>query len=84
MRYFLKPTALRDLKKFPKSIQKRIIGKLDFYASSPDPLDFAEIIHDKSLGCYRFRIGDYRIIFDLIKNDIIILVIGHRRDIYKK
>jgi mRNA interferase RelE/StbE len=84
MRYFLKPTALQDLRRFPKSEQKRIIKKLDFYASLPDPLKFAKSIHDKSLGCYRFRIGDYRIIFDLIKNDIIILVIGHRRDIYKK
>lgn len=84
MRYFLKPAALRDLKKFPKPVQKRIIGKLDFYANSLNALEFAEIIHDKSLGNYRFRVGNYRIIFDLIKNDIIILVIGHRRDIYRK
>ena len=84
MRYFLKPSALRDLKKFSKPVQKRIVGKLDFYARSPDPLGFAETIHDKSLGCYRFRVGDYRIIFDLIKDDIIILVIGHRKDIYKR
>jgi len=84
MRYFLKPSALQDLKRLSKSVQKRIIRKLDFYANSPDPIDFAEVIHDKSLGSYRFRVGDYRIIFDLIKNDIIVLMIGNRRDIYRK
>ncbi|MBU1200997.1 MAG: type II toxin-antitoxin system RelE/ParE family toxin [Nanoarchaeota archaeon] len=34
---------------------------------------------------YKFRVGDYRLIVDLIKNQLIVLVvkIGHRRNIYK-
>jgi mRNA interferase RelE/StbE len=35
------------------------------------------------IGAYRFRIGDYRIIFDIDGENIVILRIGHRRDIYK-
>ena len=38
---------------------------------------------DKKLGEYRFRIGDYRVIFDTVKESIIILSIGHRKDIYQ-
>ncbi len=35
------------------------------------------------IGTYRFRIGDYRVIFDIYGEDIVILRIGHRRSIYK-
>jgi mRNA interferase RelE/StbE len=39
---------------------------------------------DPKLGTYRFRIGDYRVIFDIEGKDIVVLRVGHRRDIYKK
>lgn len=84
MQYYFKPGALKGLKKLPRTVQRRIIAKLDFYIASSDPLRFAESLKDKSLGGYRFRIGDYRIIFDVDSNGVIILLVGHRRDIYKK
>jgi mRNA interferase RelE/StbE len=36
------------------------------------------------LGAYRFRIGDYRVVFDLEGDEIVILRVGHRRDIYRR
>lgn len=85
MKYYFKPTALRDLRKLPKIIQIRIIQKLDFYCGANNPLVFAEAIKDKTLGEFRFRVGDYRIIFDCDHKNgmIIILAIGHRRDVYR-
>jgi len=47
-----------------------------------DPLKYAEKISDPKLGSYRFRIGDYSVVFDLEGKDIVILRVGHRRDIY--
>lgn len=38
---------------------------------------------DHQLGSYRFRIGDYRVIFDIENDKIIILRVGHRAKIYK-
>ncbi|PIU83448.1 MAG: hypothetical protein COS68_03990 [Elusimicrobia bacterium CG06_land_8_20_14_3_00_38_11] len=35
------------------------------------------------MGMYRFRVGDYRVIFDVDKNNIVILRIGHRKKIYR-
>ena len=35
------------------------------------------------LGQYRFRIGDYRVIFDKEEEKLIILTLGHRIEIYK-
>lgn len=84
MQYYFKLSALKGLKKLPKIVQRRLVAKLEFYVASSDPLKFAESLKDKSLGDYRFRIGDYRIIFDVESNNIIALLVGHRRDIYKK
>lgn len=81
--YEFTPQALRDLKKLPKDIQKRIIKKLDFYIFSMQPLSFAEHLIDYKIGQYRFRIGDYRVIFDLEGESLVVLTLGHRKDIYR-
>ena len=38
---------------------------------------------DSRIGEYRLRIGDYRVLFDLIGNEIVILRVQHRKDVYK-
>lgn len=84
MEYCFKPSALKDLKKLPSAIRNRIISKLDFFVKTKEPLRFAEKLKDKELGEFRFRIGDYRVVFDydFKRQAIIILAIGHRKDIY--
>lgn len=74
--------AFRDIKKLESSARNRIGKALRRYQD--DPLKYADKIKDKKLGSYRFRIGDYRAIFDLEKDNIVILRVGHRRDIYKR
>ena len=81
--YVLKYQALRDLQKLPQEIQKRIIKKLDYFVESGEPLFFAENLVNFEIGQYRFRIGDYRVIFDLDDERLIILTLGHRKNIYK-
>jgi len=46
-------------------------------------LDFAEPIADPTLGKYRFRIGDFRVIFDVEGDLYKILIVGDRKDIYR-
>jgi len=82
--YFFTPQALRQIRKLPKDIQVRIIKKLDFFCQK-NPLNYADFLTDRRLGGYRFRIGDYRVVFDQEGEDsILILAVGHRREIYKK
>ncbi len=64
-------------------VKKRIVSKLDFWVESGDPLWFAENLTNSELGGYRFRVGDYRIIFDVEGENIVVLAVGHRREIYK-
>jgi mRNA interferase RelE/StbE len=44
----------------------------------------AEGIKDPRLGSYRFRIGDYRVIFDREGDEIVVLRVGDRREIYRR
>ena len=75
-------SAEKDLRKLSAAVQERILLKLNFYASSGNPLAFAEKLHDHPFGGYRFRIGDYRVLFDVSDSEIYILAVGHRRNIY--
>lgn len=77
------PLAKRSLNKLLPSVQRRVIEKLEFYARQENPLTFAEKLIDRKIGGYRFRVGDYRVIFDLKEKEILILLIGHRREIYR-
>ena len=83
MDYVFKPSAFKQLKNLPKDIQKRIITKLDFYCLQESPLKFAEPLTDIRIGSYRFRIGDWRVIFDVEDEKIVVLLVGYRRDIYR-
>lgn len=77
----LTKSALKDFKKLDKNIQVAIKKKLTLYQSNP--LNYASKLTNYDIGSYRYRIGKYRAIFDLEDDKIIILKIGHRKDIYK-
>ena len=77
-------SAERELKKLNKNARIKILQKLRFYLQQTNPLDFADTITNKNIGQFRFRIGDYRVIFDIERNTIFILSVGHRKDIYRR
>lgn len=76
--------AKKRFKKLPKDIQIRLVNKLEFFLSQEDPLIYAEVLTNPKVGTYRFRVGDYRVVFDLEENIIIIVDVDHRKDIYRK
>ncbi len=79
--------ALEDLSRLPKSVARRIIDKMEWFAIQEDPLVFAKPLKDSAQGDYRFRIGDYRVIVDIEKGIISILVVlavRDRKDAYRR
>lgn len=84
MKYTLVYThrATKDIQRLPPDIRKRIGKSLLRYEN--DPLKHAEKLTDSRLGEYRFRVGDYRIVFDIHGHEIVVLRVGHRRDIYRR
>lgn len=73
--------SIKDLENLDLETRKRIIEKLKEYSTAP--FDYAIKLSDKRLGDYRFRIGEFRVIFDIDDNNLVVLRIGHRKEIYK-
>lgn len=74
--------AVKDIDRLDAGVKKRIGATLLRFKDNP--LQYAERLTDPELGGYRFRIGDYRVIFDIEGNDIVVLRAGHRKEIYKR
>lgn len=55
--------AERDIKKLDSSIKNRIGNAL--LKLRDNPLLYSEKLSDPALGTYKFRMGDYRVIFDI-------------------
>lgn len=78
--------AREDLRSLGLSVQQRIAKKIHFFSLQKNPLSFAKRLKYTALGQYRFRIGDYRVLFDIDNkgkiNILMILRIKHRKDVY--
>ena len=74
-------TATKDIEKLDIVAKKRLKKKLELLASNP--LHYSKKLIHSDLGTYRYRVGDYRIVFDLEGSQIVILRVGHRREIYR-
>lgn len=74
--------ALHDLNKLEKNIKQRIWNKLQ--DCKEDPFRFFEKLVETQ--GFKLRVGDYRIIADILreKKAIIILKIGHRKNVYDR
>ncbi len=84
MAYSIKwrPKSISQLRKLPKDIAIRIVNKVDSLKETP--LRFLEkLINDHG---FKLRVGDYRIIIDLIEEDKILTVriVAHRKNIYER
>jgi mRNA interferase RelE/StbE len=76
--------AIKDLKKLDKVVQKRIVKKIKFFMNEADPLQFSKTLVNSKDGDYRWRIGNFRVVFDEDGNKIKLLRIQHRKDVYGK
>ena len=57
----------------------------DRIAPSDDPRQFGKALVGELSGYWRYRVGDYRIVCQLIDDRLVVLVveIGHRREVYR-
>ena len=79
-----KRSAAKVLKKLPKSDRRRIRDKIDSFANNlPDPAA-TKMKGDNPF--HRARVGDYRIIYEIQEDTLVILVlkIGHRKEVCRR
>jgi len=74
-------TAYKDIKKLDIVARKRIGKKIEEY--SKGPILNSKKLTNSLIGTYRWRIGNYRVVFDIDNKNIVILRVGHRKEIYK-
>lgn len=72
--------ALLELRKMDKLLAIRIIKKIKELENDPFSKDIKRL---KGQTSFRLRIGDYRVLFELLEEEIKILKIGHRKNIYE-
>ena len=77
-----KKSVQRDLKQISKLEAERILDHIEQKLVN-DP-ESNPLLKGRFAGLRRYRVGDYRVIYFLQENEICILRIGHRRDVYKQ
>lgn len=76
-----KKSVARDLKKIDKSQVDRILIKIE--TELPQKAEDFPTLSGKFSGLRKFRIGDYRVIYSIIGDTVLILRISHRRESYR-
>ena len=76
-----KKSVSRDLKKFGKSQAKNILDKIEKELSFK--ADQYPQLKGRFSGLRKYRIGNYRVIFCLVNDTVLITRIKHRKEVYR-
>lgn len=78
----VRPAAVRALRKIDSKMRPRIEGAIALLAEDPRPPASRPLTGRHG---YRVGVGDYRIIYTIDDNVLLIVVVtlGHRRDVYR-
>ena len=76
--------AQRDFKKLDPVVRKRIETAIYKLETDRMPQQFKPLV-GRAISQFRLRVGDWRVLYDLYGEDEVVLIlrIGHRRDIYR-
>jgi mRNA interferase RelE/StbE len=79
----LRPAAARALRKLDPQVARRVQAAIALLAEDPRPPASRPL---RGRPAWRVRVGDYRVIYT-IEDDVLLIVVvtlGHRRDIYER
>jgi mRNA interferase RelE/StbE len=77
-----KKSVQRDLKKLSRAEANRVLDKIE--EELPKNAEAYPVLKGRFAGLRKYRVGEYRVIYAILGNEVLILRIGHRKDIYKK
>ncbi|MGO8680060.1 MAG: type II toxin-antitoxin system RelE family toxin [Limisphaerales bacterium] len=78
----LPKSVQKEMDHLPDEIANRILARLAGLETNPRPADVKKL---KGRDAWRIRVGDYRVIYEIHDRvlQIIIVTIGHRREVYR-
>ena len=79
----IKASAQKELEKIQKPFHIKIISAISELAENPRPSGCKKLVNFDNH--YRIRVGEYRCIYKIIDNELIVDVIkvAHRKDVYR-
>lgn len=77
-----KKSVIKDIGRLDKKEARRIIDKIEKDLS--DGAESYPVLKGDFAGLRKMRVGDYRVVFTIIDDNVLVLRVGHRREIYKK
>jgi mRNA interferase RelE/StbE len=78
-------SAAKSLAKIDKKTRLRIVGAIELLAVDPRPPG-VKLLRGGEQGRWRARVGDYRIVYAIEDDRLIVLVlrVAHRREVYER
>ena len=77
-----KKSVAKDLKRIGKTNAKRVMDKIDAeLVKNPERFP---ALSGPFAGLRKFRVGDYRVVFAIIDNDVLVLRVQNRKDVYRQ
>ena len=74
--------AIEDLQKLDRFITQRILKKITWFSQHFDNI-IPEPLSGDFTGTYKLRIGDWRVVYTIEQDVIVIQAVGHRREVYR-
>jgi len=72
-----------DLRRLPGNLKARIQKAIE-ERLAVDPVKYGDPLRRSLRGFRKLRVGDYRVIYEIDSPDVVILKIGHRKEVYSK
>ena len=72
-----------DLPKLDAKIKDRLKKAIETRLASA-PHQYGEPLRKTLKGYWKLRVGDYRVVFKIVENEVWILGIIHRKEVYEK
>ena len=78
----IKPSAVKELEAVPLKDRRRLVARIEGLAADPRPVGVQKLSGEDK---YRLRQGDYRVLYEIVDEDLIVTVVrvGNRRDVYR-
>lgn len=81
----LTPSFLRDLEGLPVSIQDKILEAIKRLETNPfGPAPKIKKLKGKGVGQWRLEIWPYRVRYDIIRQEVVLYRVRHRKEIYQE
>ena len=76
--------AVKSIARLPRTEQQRVRAAIDLLTGEPRPPGCVALAGEESV--YRVRVGDYRILYEIIDSRLVIHVVrvAHRREAYRR